>query len=379
MAHRSSSASAHPPSSPDLAVLISFSGDGGVERMISHLLHAFADRGLRVDLLLIKDRGIQHSHFPAAVRVHKLAHSHTFFTIGELARYLKTQRPRAVLVAKHRAIIAAVVARAWSGTRMPLVGRIGTNVTGALAGRAGWRLWWWRLTMQLFYRRTDGIVAVSEGVAQDICRATGLGASRVQVIRNPVITNELPQLAAQPLDHPWFAPGQPPVILGMGRFTAQKDFPTLIRAFALVRRTRPCRLLLLGQGGLGEQYLALATELGIAADLDLPGFIPNPYPYVARAAVFALSSAWEGSPNALTEALALGIPAVATDCPSGPREILQGGRYGPLVAVGDVAALAEALRATLEAPLPSSMLRAAVAEYTASASAAAYLRELRLE
>jgi glycosyltransferase involved in cell wall biosynthesis len=166
------------------------------------------------------------------------------------------------------------------------------------------------------------------------------------------------------------------VIIGMGRFTEQKDFATLIRAFARLRANRNCRLILLGRGRLQADYQALAEQLGVAADIAYPGFADNPYSYLARARLFVLSSAWEGSPNALTEALALGVPVVATDCPSGPRELLDGGRYGALVAVGDDAALAQAMAATLDAPPPAAGLRRAVADYTVEASARAYLAAL---
>jgi glycosyltransferase involved in cell wall biosynthesis len=207
----------------------------------------------------------------------------------------------------------------------------------------------------------------------------GAAAARLAVIRNPVVTPRLEVLAQEPPPHPWLAEaGGPPVIIGMGRFTEQKDFFTLIRAFARLRAGRDCRLLLLGRGQLQAEYQVLAARLGVAVDIAFPGFAANPYSYLARARLFVLSSAWEGSPNALTEALALGVPVVATDCPSGPRELLAGGRYGPLVAVGDDAALAAALAATLDAPLPAGQLRQAAADYTVEASTHAYLRVLGL-
>lgn len=183
-------------------------------------------------------------------------------------------------------------------------------------------------------------------------------------------------MAAAPCDHPWLRPGQPPVIVVAGRLERQKDFPTLIRAFAQVRGERPCRLLILGDGGGRARLQALSAELGITADVDLPGFQANPYPFLARADLFVLSSRWEGSPNVLTEALALGTPVVATDCPSGPHELLDGGRYGPLVPVGDVAALGKAVAATLDQPLPPERLEAAVADYTQATSAERYLEVL---
>jgi len=166
--------------------------------------------------------------------------------------------------------------------------------------------------------------------------------------------------------------------MGIGRLTRQKDFPTLIRAFATLRRVRPLRLIILGEGRDRAPLEQLAAREGVGGDVALPGFQPNPYAWLARARLFVLSSAWEGSPNALTEAMALGVPVVSTDCRSGPRELLEAGRFGPLVPVGDADALAAAMRATLDHPLPPETLKAAVAEYDAVTSARRYLEVLGL-
>ncbi len=165
---------------------------------------------------------------------------------------------------------------------------------------------------------------------------TGLARDHITTVYNPTVTPEMMEKAKEPLDHPWFAPDQPPVILGVGRYHANKDFPTLIRAFAKVRSGRPARLVILGDaepGNKRDRYLAeinaLVAELGIADDIDFPGFTINPYRYMSRAAVFVLSSLREGFPNVLVEAMACGCPVVATDCPHGPPEILANGAFGP--------------------------------------------------
>jgi glycosyltransferase involved in cell wall biosynthesis len=226
------------------------------------------------------------------------------------------------------------------------------------------------------WRRIEHIVAVSEGVAEDTVRVAGYPRAQISVIRNPVITDALHAQAAMPCPHPWLgadAQAAAPVILAAGRLERQKDFPTLLRAFALLHAERPVRLVVLGEGAWRERLAALAATLGVDADVDLPGFQPNPYPFLARTRVFALSSRWEGSPNVLTEAMALGTPVVATDCPSGPREILADGRYGPLVPMGDAPALAAALARALDEPVPSAVLTGAVRDYSAIESARRYL------
>jgi len=256
--------------------------------------------------------------------------------------------------------------------------RLGTNLSAAMRDKSALSHWLRVGPIRRLYPLVDQIVAVSSGVADDTARIARIPRERIRVIRNPVITPELPGLAAEPCSHPWLQPDQPPIIVGAGRFQRQKDFPTLIRSFALVRKERPCRLVILGEGGGGAELRALIAELGMTADVDLPGFQANPYPFLARASLFVLSSLWEGSPNVLTEAMALGTPVVATDCPSGPRELLDGGVYGPLVPVGDVQALARSMSETLDHPLQPRTLKAAVAEYDQAQSAERYLQVLRV-
>jgi glycosyltransferase involved in cell wall biosynthesis len=156
--------------------------------------------------------------------------------------------------------------------------------------------------------------------------------------------------AKQPVSHPWFEQNRLPVILAVGRLTKAKDYPTLFRAFSLVRQVRPAKLLILGEGEERSNLERLAIELGIQNDVSMPGFVDNPFAFMAKASVFVLSSAWEGFGNVLVEALACGCPVVATDCRSGPREILDNGRYGRLVPVGDHEALAKAILETLDNP-----------------------------
>jgi len=187
-----------------------------------------------------------------------------------------------------------------------------------------------------FYPWASKVVAVSEAARSDLLAVAGLQPDSIQVINNPVVTPRLFERAKVPLDHPWFAAGEPPVILGVGRLVTAKNFPLLLRAFALVRKEQPARLVILGDG---EQRQVLEW------------FVDNPYPYMARAGAFVLSSSFEGLPTVLIEALALGVPVVSTDCPSGPSEILQQGRWGALVPVDDERALAEGILQALRQPV----------------------------
>lgn len=367
------------PDDGPIAVLISFSGEGGVERMVLNLVEGFAARGHRVDLLAIRADSAHLGTLPEGVTLVDLGVRHSGLAIVPLARYLRRVRPAALLAAKDRAIRAAVMARRLAGTKTRIVGRLGTNLSAALEGRAGFSRWLRVAPMRWIYPAVDAVVCVSEGVLEDTARLAGLTAAQLTVIRNPVVTPRLEIMAAQSVDHPWAHDDAQPLVLGAGRLTEQKDFDTLVRAFAIVRRARAARLVILGDGRLRGKLEARIAELGLGEAVALPGFTPNPYAWMARASLFVLSSAWEGSPNVLTEALALGTPSVATDCPSGPREVLDGGRVAPLVPVGDAEALAAAMLATLDDPPPPERLKAAVRDYAQDASAAAYLRELGLE
>jgi len=365
-----------PADNERIAVFMAFSGDGGVERMVIQLLQGFVAQGRQVDLLLAKARGSFIERIPDEVTIVRLGTEHTYASLPALCRYLRRVRPRALLVAKHRAGVVAVLARYLCRFRGRLVLRLGTTVSAALQGKGRLRRGLWYSSMRLFYRGVDQIVAVSEGVRQDVLAITGLAPDRVVVIRNPVVTSAMQVLAQQDVDHPWLQNDGVPVIMASGRFTRQKDFPTLIRAFAQVHEQMACRLLILGRGNEQAQYQQLADQLGVGNAIGFPGFVANSYAYMARAQLFVLSSLWEGSPNVLTEALALGVPVVATDCPSGPREILRDGYFGPLVAMGDVDGLAQAMLTVLRQPPSAEFVRQAASEYHVDVSTAAYLKVL---
>jgi glycosyltransferase involved in cell wall biosynthesis len=239
--------------------------------------------------------------------------------------------------------------------------------------------WRWRFMAPLIgkvYPRAERIVTVSGGVADDLATCTGLPRATIGTIYNPILTTEIAEKAQVPISHTWLPPTTLPVILGVGRLVPQKDFPTLLKAFAHVHMKYPSRLIILGEGRERAKLEALVSELGIAEDVSFPGFESNPYAFMARASVFVLSSAWEGLPNALIEALACGCPVVSTNCPSGPQEILDNGAFGPLVPVGDDWALAEAILHTLEHPPNPERLRSRAAEFDIQTIAEKYLQAL---
>lgn len=330
-----------------LAFFVPSMRGGGAERVTLNLARGVAERGYAVDLVLAQAEGPFLAEVPESVRVVDLKASRVLLSLPALVRYLRRERPEAMLSAMCHANIVALWAQRLAGVPMRMV--VSERITLSRSAQRG------RLMPQLirhFYLWADGIVAVSKGVADDLAQVAGIPRQRIQVIYNPVVTPELWQKAQAPLEHPWFKPGQPPALLAVGRLSPQKDFPTLIQAFARVRQACPARLLILGEGEERPGLEALVRQLGLERDVSLPGFVTNPYAYMARASLFVLSSRWEGLPGVLIEALYCGAPLIATDCPSGPREILRDGQYGQLVPVGNATALARAIETSLESETP---------------------------
>ena len=391
------------PQEDRVAVLAPSLSDGGVERSQANLAGAFVRRGHPADLLFFDAEGPNPRQAPPAVQVvdlraerrwtrlgwfmlanpasftvlvwhllmapRPLAPPYLMLRLMALVRYLRHESPAVLYASGDRANLLAVQARriADAGTRIVVMQF--TNMSVHLerdAGRVGrWRA---RAALWLLRRaclRADAIVGISDGAAENMSSTMRIPRERITTIYSPVVAPDLPALARAPLDHPWFGAAAPPVILGVGRLVDQKDFETLIRAFARVRKQRPARLLILGEGKRRPQLEALVAALGLDADVALPGFVANPFAYMRCAAVLALSSRWEGLGNVLIEALACGCPVVSTDCVAGPAEILRDGEYGPLVPVGDDAALASAILATLDDPPPRQRLVARGMQFTA--------------
>lgn len=293
-----------------------------------------------------------------------------------LVAYLRQRRPDALLAAGEYPNLVALWARklARVPTRVVVSERVHLSTSAGSDRRR--RKWLLPRLVRWSYPGAAGITAVSAGVAQDLAMLTGLAPERIVAIHNPVVTAALLARSREPLDDPWFAPGAQPVVLNVAQLRIQKDQPMLLRAFARLRQRRPARLLILGEGNQRATLEAQIQELGLRDDVRLAGYVPNPLPYMRRAAVFALSSAWEGLPNVLVEALVCGCPVVSTDCPSGPREILDGGRFGRLVPVGDEAAFAHALDAACAETPDRAALEKRGLEFSADKAAACYLRVL---
>jgi len=363
----------------DLAVFLATSGHSGVDRVFRNLVPEFARRGLHVDVLAIRGHGPHYGELPAGVRRSVFGADHVNTALPALWCYLRRERPQVLLTDKDRVNRTALIARRLARVPTRVGVRLGTTPSVNLANRGAVERWLQTASMRRLYRSADAVLVPSRGAAADLARLARLPPSLVHVVPSPVVGARMHALAGEPPDHPWFCDGGPAPILGVGELSERKDFATLLRAFARLRgERRTARLVVLGEGRRRAELEQLARTLGIADAVSLPGFVANPYCYMARAAAFALCSRWEGMPVVLIEALALGTPAVACDCPSGPREVLADGRYGPLVPIGDDAAFATALEGVLREPLPPALLQEAVRGYTVEASADAYLAALGL-
>ncbi|MEQ1437865.1 glycosyltransferase [Fontimonas sp. SYSU GA230001] len=362
-----------------IAVFMSTSGHSGVDRAMRHLIPALAGRGYKVDLLKVRRHGPELAEVPAGVRIIDTGVRTTYLALFALIRYLRRDRPAVLLSDKDKvnrtALLARWLARA-RGTRLVLSS--GTTISIDLQHRGAFERWLQRTSMGRLYRHADQVIVTCADVADDMARYTGLAREHIRPVESPVVPAQLFAARPPPPEHPWFVPDALPVIVGVGELSARKDFETLIRAFARLRARRTCRLVIVGRGKRLDALRALADALGVAADVDFPGFRTDVYAFMAHAAAFAMTSRWEGLGFVLIEALACGTPSVAVNCPSGPREILGDGRYGPLVPVGDDRALADALERVLDHPLPRETLQQAARPYEIEAATDAYLRAFAL-
>ena len=284
----------------------------------------------------------------------------------QIASYVSDEKPGCIFTVLPRPDIATLWSKSLTSTFPPII-PIMQNVLWPETRKIKHRY-------RLLLGRAAHIVAASEGVRDDITEVTGIASYRISAIYNPAVSSEMDALQREVPDHPWMTDSGPPVVLSAGRLVYQKSYPTLLRAFHQVSKTRALRLIILGEGEQRRQLEALVRELCIQDRVSLPGWSHNVFSFMSRASLFVLSSIYEGLGNVLIEALACGCPCVSTDCPHGPSEILEGGRIGPLVAVGDHAALARAMRDTLDKPPSQESLQERARFFSMEKSVGAYER-----
>jgi glycosyltransferase involved in cell wall biosynthesis len=326
--------------------------DGGAERVMLNLAEGLTSLGFNLDLILAQAEGAFIDAVPATVRLIELnktplSAKRTLSSLLPLVHYIRSVRPDYMLSCLYYANIIALWAKSLARVPFRLViSEHNTFSSGKSILPYYYRLIFQNL-MKFTYPMADEIIAVSKGVAEDLTKTVGIPANRIKVVYNPIINPELSIKKNIPIDDPWFLEKEPPVVLAIGRLTQQKGFDILIQAFAQVRKRCDARLVILGEGEERTSLNNLIRDLNLQEHVRLPGFVTNPYPYLANADLFVLSSRWEGLPTVLVEALYCGAPIIATDCPSGPREILKDGLYGQLVPVENIEALSDAILSSI--------------------------------
>jgi glycosyltransferase involved in cell wall biosynthesis len=359
---------------------------GSRERVIVGLAERLADAGAEVDLLIPGVSDAVSEDLAASIRHHDLSGRLTrnlpniirlALSPPKIAAYLRREKPDAILSLSIPPNLATLAAKRLAASATPVVLRQsnvmridGSTMYGHVDRRLRDRLMRW------LYPHADAAIAVSGGVADNLHRAIGLDTDKIHAIANGVPIERIDSLARAASPHPWLDDPAMPVVLAVGRLVRKKGYPTLLRAFARLRQMHPARLIILGDGPERRMIERQRAALGLDNVVDLPGRTDNPFAYLARASLYVLSSTFEGMPSALIEALVCGCPAVSTDCPSGPSEILEDGRYGRLVPVADSDALADAMAATLDAPPPRARQRSRGLSFSAEKTVDAYLAVL---
>jgi glycosyltransferase involved in cell wall biosynthesis len=308
---------------------------------------ALIEQHNKVDLVYIEGTSEAVSMVPKGISLCHISSAFMPFALLSLTRYLRERKPAVLLSAVTSANLIAVCARRMAGVSTRVV--VSEHLYMSRNIQSHWMKRGLPWLAACLYPSADGIVTVSNGVADDLAKQGKLPRDHIKVIHNPVVTTSLYESAQTCPEHPWLKENVP-IILGVGRLVPQKNFSVLIRAFGQIAREKTARLIILGEGEERSYLEALVAELGLQSIVSLPGFTDNPFAYMKRSAVFVLSSRYEGFGNVLVEAMACGCPIVSTDCPAGPAEILDNGRYGKLVPVGDVTAMANAVLEVMAAP-----------------------------
>jgi glycosyltransferase involved in cell wall biosynthesis len=361
---------------PKLVLLFTSFNIGGIERSMVNLSHQFTSAGINVVLVVLRKEGPLLDMLPPDVQVVDLKErKNTFFALPKLVRALSAIQPDAVLAAHPNINFIAIWSRFFIRKQISLVISERSNLSMASQSSNRLSLRLRPFLERLFYPLADGIVAVSGALADDIAKKTGIPRNKISVIYNPVYSDRLPALMNETVPAHLFPPSIP-IVLGVGRLVEVKDFKTLILAFAAVRSSRPAKLLILGEGPGRKELETTINELSLENDVCLPGAVINPFAYMSKASVVVLSSKYEGFPNVIAESLACGTPVVSTNCETGPAEILDNGRFGKLVPVGDIHAMARAIKETLDAVHEPEFLKQRASFFSASKSANQYIKLL---
>lgn len=359
-----------------VAIFLGSLEGGGAEHVIVTLANAIAGRGVAADLVVANATGPNRSRVSNSVRVVDLGARSVVHALPGLIRYLREQRPDSLLSAMPNANNVALVARCLTRSTTRVVVSERTNVNWQAEGRKEWlhlkaRRW--------LYPLAQKIILVSREQLEIAAERFHVPAEKVTCIYSPVITPEFERDLNEGPSHPWLnaSDRERPCIVSVGRLVEVKGHASLIEAFALVRGEIDSRLIIFGEGSERNRLQQLVNQMGLSDCVDLPGYTLRPVSEVAASDLFVLSSRMEGMPGALVQALGCDVPVVSTDCPTGPREILEDGKWGALVPVGDTEALARAMISGLQSGKRNDS-RSAVLRFTLHEAVDQYLAALNL-
>lgn len=336
----------------NIAIFLPHMGVGGVERSTSILAHQLAVLNHDVTVLSLGSNPEPPAYFKG-LKYHHFSARRVSTAIPAIARYLRREKPDAVISAQSYANVGIAIAAKLARFKGKVVLTERLNVSASTGSGRSIKTRLTLVLMRLFYRRADAIVAISQGVATDLAELTHLSPERISVIHNPVNHSDIHSKAREPVDCPWLDDPGSRTIVTVARLERQKNVSSLIEAFAQIvshpdaPNTGDLRLLIIGDGSERDELGASVSRLRLDDLVKFTGAVSNPYKYMVRSHFFVLSSLYEGLGNVLVEALALKLPVVSTDCPSGPAEILENGMFGILVKPGDTDALAEGMRIAL--------------------------------
>lgn len=360
-----------------IAIFLPSLSGGGAEKMMVNIARGFSENGILVDLVLGNAKGPYMSMVPKEVRIVDLKSTRLLLSLRKLAKYLRDEKPQSLLVTLESSSVIALLAKIISRVSTKLVVRIPNNMSQQMKNAKSVKHKFILRLASMLYKKADGIIAISKGVAKDTAKVTGIPLEKIEVIYNPVVTDELITKAMEQVNHKWLKnDSEIPTIIGVGRLSKQKDFPVLVEAFSKVIKKRDARLVIIGEGEEQESLNQLVKDLELTEKVDFIGFVDNPYKFMEKSSVFVLSSAWEGFGNVIVEAMACGTPIVSTDCKSGPSEILDNGNFGKLVPVGDSEKMASAIIESLDSSINPELIKERAAEFRLDSIKKQYLKML---
>lgn len=333
--------------------------------MIVNMANEFVRRNHNVTILVVQNVGPYAENVDKGVQVVDLNKDRTALTLPALRQYLAANNPDIFLSALFHVNILAMLAKIFTfglKTKFIVTERNQLSLRTRNSEHKRDRLV--PFLVFLLYRFADKVIGISKGVAGDVRQTAKLNEEKIGWIHNPVVSAQVLDQLEQNTDDPWFDESDDPVIVTSGRLVPQKDYETFFLAFKKLLESKKARLLILGDGALKDELTQRTEQLGITDHVCFKGFVDSPLPYMKRAQLFAITSRWEGFCNVIVEALLCGLPIVSTDCPSGPAEILEDGKFGALCPVGDMDALAKAMEEALEKPIDPEIQKKRAMDFT---------------